>query len=111
MKKNNHYIPKCLLKRWVTNNGVYDGVHCLDLRAKKIEFGSANGKSAYSFASLDNLYILDGDSEKKENLENWLSGLENSISLFIDKVERGQTEHLFKEPKHMTLLIHGVDII
>jgi len=108
MKKNNHYIPRCLLKRWLTNNGTYDGVHYLDIRTKKIGFSSANGRKAYSFASVDNLYILDADSNRKANLEDWFSGLENSFSLFIDRVERKQSEEIFKEPKHLTLLMMGL---
>lgn len=103
-KKNNHYIPKCLLKRWKTNNGKFDGVHVLDLQSKSIDFSASNGKKGFSFASIDNLYVLTKDNDRLVNLENWFDGLENSLSTFIDKVERKDKE-LFKNLGHLNKLI------
>ena len=106
-KKNNHYIPKCLLKRWVTNNGKYYGVNVLDLKTKEIDFSSSNGKKAYSFASYDNLYILTQNDKRQTNLENWFDGLENSLSLFIDKVSLKES-NLLNHLGHLNKLIMGL---
>lgn len=103
-KKNNHYIPKCLLKRWLTNNGRNNGVHVLDIPSKSIDYSSSNGRKAYSFASINNLYVLTKEDERLSNLENWFDGLENSLSLFIDKVSRKESD-LFKHIGHMNKLI------
>lgn len=83
--KNNHLVPKCLLKRWVVHNGKYDGVFVLDLKSKKIDFSYSSGRNAFSFASYNNFYILN-ETDRKTNLEKWFSGLENTLSAFIDKV-------------------------
>jgi hypothetical protein len=106
-KKNNHYIPKCLLKRWVTNNGKYDGLNVLDLKTRTIYFSSSTGRKAYSFASYDNLYILTQNSVRQKNLENWFDGLENSLSLFIDKASLSETD-LFKNLGHINKLVMGL---
>ncbi len=106
-KKYNHYIPRCLLKRWVTNNGEYDGVYVLDLRKKEIYFSSSSGKKAYSFAIFDNLYILSQNEERKKNLENWFGGLENTLSIFIDKISKKETD-IFKNLKQLQRLVMGL---
>ncbi len=95
IKKNNHYVPRCLIKRWITNNGKYNGVFFLDIKAKSIDFSGSIGKKAFSFASVDNLYILSYDNNRLLNLENWFDGLENSLSKFIDKSTKFETD-LFK---------------
>jgi hypothetical protein len=51
-KKYNHYIPKCLLKRWVTKNNGHYGVNVLDLKTKTISFSTSTGKKAYSFTGV-----------------------------------------------------------
>jgi hypothetical protein len=103
-KKNNHYIPRCLLKRWVKSNGKYDGVHVLNLHSKAIDFSSSSGKNAFSFASIDNLYILTQENNRQVNLENWFDGLENSLSIFIDKVSKSDSA-LFKNLGHLNKLV------
>lgn len=103
-KKNNHYIPRCLLKRWVKSNGKYDGVHVLNLHSKTIDFSSSSGKNAFSFASIDNLYILIQENNRQVNLENWFDGLENSLSIFIDKVSKSDSA-LFKNLGHLNKLV------
>ncbi len=106
-KKNNHYIPKCLLKRWTTNNGKYNGVNVLDLHSRTIDFSSSDGKKAFSFASIDNLYVLSKENNRLINLENWFDGLENSLSIFIDKVTRKDSD-LFKNLGHINKLMMGL---
>lgn len=103
-KKNNHYIPKCLLKRWITNNGKYDGVNVLNINARTIDFSNSNGKKAFSFASIDNLYVLSKENERLINLENWFDGLENSLSIFIDKVSKNDSD-LFNNLGHLNKLL------
>ncbi len=103
-KQNNHYIPKCLIKRWKTSNNKNDGVYVLDLKSKTIDFNKSTGRKAFSFASVNDLYILTEDNDRNINLENWFDGLENSLSLFIDKVNRKET-NLFKNIGHLNKLI------
>ncbi len=106
-KKNNHYVPKCLLKRWSHNNGRYDGVFVLNCSSKTIDFSSAKGSKAFSFASINNLYILDKDNDRYTNLEDWLSGIEGILSVFIDKVIRKETA-LFKDHSQLHKLLMGL---
>lgn len=106
-KKNNHYVPKCLLKRWSLNNGIYDGVFVLNCSSKTIDFSSAKGNKAFSFASINNLYILDKDNDRYTNLEDWFSGIEGVLSLFIDKVTRKETA-LFKDHAQLYKLLMGL---
>lgn len=99
-KKINHFVPKCLLKRWAVKGELYNGVHVADLKIKNVSFSSSSGKGAFSFAALNDLYILtDEQGERLTNLEDWFSGLENSLSTFIDKIERNRKPE-FKELKH-----------
>lgn len=103
-KKNNHFVPKCLIKRWIQNNGKYDGVYVLNVKSKKIQFSSSHGKGAFSFASAKNLYILEKDGERLTNLEEWFDGLENSLSIFIDKFSK-KNETLFNDRGHLRQLM------
>lgn len=106
-KKNNHYIPRCLLKYWIVNNGNYNGVNFLNLQSKTIDFSSSVGKKPFSFASIDNLYVLSKENERLINLENWFEGLENSLSIFTNKVLRNDSS-LFKNLGHMNKFMMGL---
>ncbi|MFV0588833.1 DUF4238 domain-containing protein [Bacteroides reticulotermitis] len=106
-KKNNHYVPKCLLKRWSLSNGIYDGVFVLNCSSKTIDFSSAKGSKAFSFASINNLYILDKDNNRYTSLEDWLSGLEGILSMFIDKVARKESTFL-KDHTQLHKLLMGL---
>ncbi|MEA4808703.1 hypothetical protein SDC9_32313 [bioreactor metagenome] len=106
-KKKNHYVPRCLLKRWSLNNGTYDGVFVLNCLSKTINFSSAKGNKGFSFASIDNLYILDKNDVRYTNLEDWFSGLENTLSIFIDKVVKRETT-LFKDSAQLYKALMGL---
>jgi len=106
-KKNNHFIPKCLLKRWITSNDNYCGVNVLNIKSKSIDFSYSRGYKAFSFASSDNLYVLTKENDRLLNLENWFNGLENSLSIFIDKVSKNDS-YLFKNIGHLNKLIMGL---
>ena len=64
-------------------------------------------KKAFPFASFDNLYILTKDTKRLINLENWFDGLENSLSLFIDKVSLHEKQ-VFKNRGHLNKLMMGL---
>lgn len=106
-KKNNHYIPRCLIKRWQLNNGKYNGVNVFNIKDKSIKFSSAKGKNAFSFASIENLYVLTNNDKRITKLEDWFGGLENSLSLFIDKVSKKES-NLFKHYGHLNKLVMGL---
>lgn len=107
VKKNNHYVPKCLLKHWTSNQGKGNGVYVLNLQSKTIDFSSSEGKKAFSFASINHFYILSKENERLTNLEDWFGGLEDSLSIFIDKVMRKETS-LFKNMGQLNKLIMGL---
>jgi len=37
-KKDNHYVPKCLLKRWLVDHEELKGLHVLDIKTMEINF-------------------------------------------------------------------------
>jgi hypothetical protein len=106
-KKDNHYVPKCLLKRWLVDQEELKGLYVLDIKTKEINYHINKRKKAFPFASFDNLYILTKDKERLLNLENWFEGLENSLSLFIDKVSRKEKQ-IFKNLGHLNKLMMGL---
>jgi hypothetical protein len=107
-KKNNHYIPKCLLKRWVTNDKKYKGVYILDFISREVSYQCSQGKNAFPFSSIDNFYTLKRNGERLLNLENWFGGLENALSIFIDKITQKEANP-FKHIGQLNKLVMGLN--
>ena len=87
--KKNHYIPKVILKHWITKGLKYDGVHVYDIEKQAFSFSSANGSSGFSFAIVNNLYVPILEGERVVSAEKWLSGLEAEIGKTLPQIVTG----------------------
>lgn len=95
-KKNNHYIPKLILKHWITKNTENrEGVYVYDTAKEKIYFSSAKGKRAFSFAIVKDLYVPKIKGERRVELEDWFGGLESTLDKTILKLNSATQESLF----------------
>lgn len=94
-KKNNHYSPKLILRKWETFEENRWGVHVYNLIKNKYEFSTSRGKGAFSFASKNHLYVPMINGQRKSNVEDWFSGIESTFSALIRKVESGKSVSLF----------------
>ncbi len=81
--QRNHYIPKLILKNWVTRGPKYSGVHVYDIREGRSYFANANGPSAFPFAIADDLYVTKINGKRATSMETWFSGLEDSLAHLI----------------------------
>jgi len=88
-KKNNHIIPKALLKQWKTFNQNRYGVYCYEIETKSSIFSASDGKRGYSFAIEEDFYVPTIENERKLNVENWFSGLEHTLAIAIERLNRG----------------------
>jgi hypothetical protein len=82
-KKNNHIIPKCLIKEWSTTNEKMKGVYVYNLKKDKIYFSSASGARGFSFAIEPYFYVPSHNNGRIYKVEEWLSGIEHTLAIFI----------------------------
>lgn len=95
-KKNNHYIPKLILKNWVTTNSEdRKGVYVFDTEKNRSYFSVSHGKKGFSFAIGNDLYVPRIDEKRRVELEDWFGGLENTLDKTISKLNSGKKESLF----------------
>jgi hypothetical protein len=105
-KKNNHYIPKLILKHWVTKNSENrNGVYVLDTVKNRSYFSSSEGKRAFSFAIGNDLYVPKIEDERRVELEDWFGGLELTLDKTILKLNSANQEPLFQSQYEMTKFV------
>lgn len=88
-KKNNHIIPKALLKQWKIFNQNRYGVFCYEIPTNASIFSASEGKRAYSFAIEEDFYVPTINNKRKLNVEEWFSGLENTLAISIERLNNG----------------------
>lgn len=95
-KKNNHYIPKLILKHWITSNSQNrKGVYVYDTEKNRSYFSESEGKRGFSFAIGNDLYIPKVNEKRRLELENWFGGLEKTLDKTILKLNSEKNEPLF----------------
>lgn len=105
-KKNNHYIPRLILKHWVTKNSEdRKGVYVLDTAKNKSYFSSSEGKRAFSFAIGNDLYVPKIEDERRVELEEWFGGLESTLAKTILKLNSTNQKPLFQSQDEMTKFV------
>ena len=104
-KKNNHIIPKCLIRQWSTKQEKFSGVHVYELIQKKIYFSSGSGKRGFSFAIEPYFYVPTIKDERIYKVENWLASVENTLATFIKKLNEDADYSLFKNRQEFTKLL------
>tara|TARA_R110001583_G_scaffold1342_3_gene11037 strand:+ start:406 stop:1251 length:846 start_codon:yes stop_codon:yes gene_type:complete len=105
-KKNNHYIPKLILKHWVTKNSENrDGVYVLDAVKGKSYFSSSKGKRGFSFAIGNDLYVPKIEDKRRVELEDWFGGLETTLAQVISKLSLDETKPLFQSYDEMVKFV------
>lgn len=95
IKKNNHVIPRCLLKQWVTFEDDRYGVNVYEIPKKKYSYSSPLSQRGYSFAIEEYLYVPIDEDERSNKLEDWLGSLETTLDTFILKIKEGGGKTLF----------------
>lgn len=105
-KKNNHFIPKLILKHWVTTNSDNrKGVHVLDTIKNKSYFSSSEGKRGFSFAIGNDLYVPKIEGKRRVELEDWFGGLEATLAKTILKLNSDKKEPLFNSETEMAKFV------
>ncbi len=89
-KRNNHVCPKCLIKQWVTYEHGRNGVHVYEIAKQKFSFSETKGQRAFSFAIQDFIYVPEIDGQRINILEDWFSGFEGELAMFIKHVKEGK---------------------
>lgn len=108
-KQNNHYIPKLILKHWVTTNSENrKGVHVFDTKKDKKYFSSSEGKKGFSFAIGTDLYVPRIDKKRRVELEDWFGGLESTLDKAIRKLNSDKEEPLFTSQYEMTKFVLAI---
>lgn len=97
--KKNHYIPRVILKNWITSGQYYNGIHVFEINSKQFSFSEAKGRGGFSFAMINNLYVPIIEGERVVNGEKWLSGLESAIGKILPIILMGNE---IKYPDNLT---------
>jgi len=105
-KKFNHYIPRLILKHWVTTNEHNrKGVYVFDTEKNKKYFSEAKGKKGFSFAIGNDLYVPKIEEKRRTELEDWFGGLENTLANTISKIIVSKNAPLFTSQYEMSKFI------
>ncbi len=101
-KRNNHIIPRVILKQWNSFNQNRFGVYCYEIADKKTIFSESKGKRGYSFAIEEDFYIPKIQNERKVNVENWFAGMEDMLGLVIKRLNVETEKSFFKNREEFT---------
>lgn len=104
-KKNNHIIPRCVIRQWNSTKENLTGVHVYELLKRKSSFSTGKGKRAFSFAIEPYFYVPTLKDERIYKVENWLGGIENTLATFIQKLNEDFDGVLFKSKEEFTKLL------
>jgi hypothetical protein len=107
-KKNNHYAPQSLLRKWQTFEGRRWGVHVYDLIKNKYSFSCASGSGAFSFASKNYLYVPEVKGARKSNVEDWFCEIESTLASAIKRIEKDDQTYLFRETDDLMKFIFAI---
>jgi hypothetical protein len=90
--KRNHTFPVSLLHYWASQpeKYLYSGVWVYEIDSKRKYFANAQGRSAYTFAVTNDVYIATIEGERATAMEQWLSGLEGTLADFASQAHKHQ---------------------
>jgi hypothetical protein len=90
--KRNHHIPAFMLDYWASQpeNYRYSGVWVYEIDSKRKYFANAQGRSAYTFAVTNDLYIPTVEGERATAMERWFSALEGTLADFASQAHKHQ---------------------
>lgn len=80
VKKNNHEVPKTMIKRWAVKNKIW----LLDLNSQTIEERSVEA----TFAIEEYLYVPLINEVRNDDVENWLQGGEEKLARFLKRIAK-----------------------
>lgn len=107
--KKNHYIPRFILNYWKIEGDKYPGAHTYEISKDRKVFSSAKGRSAYSFATVNDLYVPFIGSGRNTNMEKWFSGLESPLASFVRQVHSKVDPIQFKSHNDLTKFQMGIE--
>ncbi|MDQ2752751.1 MAG: DUF4238 domain-containing protein [Bacteroidota bacterium] len=90
--KENHIIPKCLLKQWVVKGDNYPGVHVFNVKKDKFQFSSSTKKGAFSFAAENYIYVPEIDKIRNPKVEKLFGQWETVLEKVIGKIKKNRKE-------------------
>jgi hypothetical protein len=103
--KNNHTIPKCLIKQWAVQGPDYLGTYVYEYKPEKSHFSAGKGSGSYSFAIETDIYVPKNEEERIDKIERWLGGIENTLSIFLRELKKNHNSVLLKDRKSFDLLL------
>lgn len=103
--KNNHTIPRCLIKEWAIERSDYFGAHVYEYAKDKTHFSAGKGTGAYSFAIEPDIYVAQKDKERIVAVEKWLGGVENAFSIFLREIKKNHGSYLLRDKKSFDLVL------
>lgn len=103
--KNNHTIPKCLIKEWAVKGPNYTGVYVYQYVKDKMHFSSGKGSGGYSFAIEPDIYVPQKDTERIVAVEKWLGGVENTLNIFLREIKANNNKHLLRTKRNFDMLL------
>lgn len=103
--KNNHTIPKCLIKEWAVEGLNYKGVYVYQYVKDRIHFSSGKGSGGYSFAIESDIYVPQKNAERIIAVEKWLGGTENTLNIFLREIKSNNKKHLLRSKKNFNMFL------
>lgn len=104
-RKNNHIMPKCLIKQWESSETQGLGVHVYEIQKDKSSFSTGKGKRGYSFAIEPYFYVPELNSVRIHKVEKWLSSIEGTLATFLRKINQNLDQTLLPNDKEFFKLL------
>jgi hypothetical protein len=77
--KNNHEVPRSLLKRWISEPDPWPRVWVFDIEKQKLYRSGDTGKRPFSFAIIPDLYVPEVEGTRLAQAEGWFARAEVSV--------------------------------
>lgn len=81
--KQNHTIPKALLKYWIDPSLQHQSVHVYDIREQRSYQSTGRKPKPFSFAIVNDLHVPLICGARTVSLEKWFSNLEGALMTFV----------------------------
>lgn len=80
--RQNHFVPSFMIAYWADIAAQRSSVNVFDIEKDRSFLSTGEGRSPYSFASQNDLYVPRVDGKRATSLERWFSEIEGSLAHF-----------------------------
>ncbi|HEX9658979.1 MAG TPA: DUF4238 domain-containing protein [Rhodothermales bacterium] len=105
--KNNHEVPRLLLKNWDDGSERRPGVWVFDIEEQRVYRSHGTGQRAFSFAILPDLYVPEVSGTRFVEAEGWFGRSEASLAKFLRRLRSRRLKEGVP-PEELVSIVFGI---